>query len=348
MSASAAVADAAARTTLIMLLAVAMGAVLWLASGIGAVEPGERAVVLRWGAVAREVDSGLVLAWPRPIEAIVRVPGRDRALTTTIRRFASPSSALTAGAAEPGSALDPPPAPSAGTSGCLTGDAGLVHLTGTVVWTVVDPGAYAATTRDGPGTLVHAMERAFAASAIAACARRSVDGTLVVGSEPGDGAAADARERLRGELLAEVNLRLAELALGVSAQRVDLSIELPDDAKPAFAEVLSAGQAAEKAIATARAQAERTRQLASQARAQRIAQAAADARETVSRARVDTVGIVALARERDPERQALMRERIYRDSLDTVLHQAGAVVIVDRTTPALVWLSQLWPGPAKP
>jgi len=336
--------DAAARRTIAILwLAAGLVGTLWLISGITTIEPGSRAVVLRWGAVDRVIESGLVVAWPRPIETVMRIPGAERTQSTLIRRFASPSSAvlLPAPGAPATSPYDAALIAAAGTPGCLTGDAGLVHVTGTVVWTVTEPRAFATLTSDGPTTIVQALERCFAAATVAACARRSVDGVLVVGTADGDNHAAQARDRLRGELVADLIRRLQALDLGITASRVDLVVELPDNAKPAFSDVLTAAQSAERAVASARAGAERTRQEALQARSQRLSEAAATAQELITSAHVATDVVVSLSRERDPRRQFLLRERIYRDVLDKILHQAGQVTVVAPGTPTLLWLMPL-------
>jgi len=330
MSAGDAVDAAARRTAWVLVAAAVLAAGLWLVSGIATVEPGDRAVVLRWGAVDRVVGSGLVLAWPRPCEEIIRIPGPERTRTSEIRRLAMPA------AVHP--APDAAPQPPARTAGCLTGDAGLVHLEAAVVWTVEDPAAFVTATRGGEETLEHGLERAFIASAIGACAVRSVDGVLVVGSEAADEIAAQSRERLRGDLALALNARLAELGLGIRAQRIDITAELPARAKPAFAEVLSAAQAAERAVADARADAERMRQDALAFRAQRLGQAEALAKELTSRARVATDAIVALAQERDPGRQNLLRQRVWRERLEGILRKAGSVTALDRGRPVQLWL----------
>jgi len=345
MSTARALESAATRTTGVLWLAAGLVGLLWLVSGISTVEPGSRAVVLRWGAVDRVITSGLVVAWPLPLETIVRIPGSERTQSTLIRHFASPASAFRiADVANPSGGAAPYDAPliaTASTPGCLTGDAGMVHLTGTVVWTVSEPRLFAALIGDGPTTIVLALERCFAAAAVAACARRSVDGVLVVGTEVVDDQAAQARDHLRGELLTDLNRRLEALNLGITAQRIDLVVELPDAAKPAFAEVLTAAQSAERAVATARASAERTRQEALQARAQRLTDATATAQELISGAHVATDVVISLAQEHDPRRQFLLRERIYHDFLDTVLHQAGQVTLVASGTPSVLWLMPL-------
>jgi regulator of protease activity HflC (stomatin/prohibitin superfamily) len=360
---------AALRITGIQWVDAAMAGALWLLSGIATVEPGSRAVIVRWGAVDRVVPSGLVLAWPVPIERIIRIPGAELAQSTEMHRFAASAAApiaTAAGLAEQAAAQAPAAVPAGspaagqlgryevgfpaanGSNGCLTGDLGLVHLTATVVWTVDDPGDFVAAGGDGAGTISQALERAFTASAIAVVARRSIGSVLVVGSPQGDPSAAQSRERLRTELATELNARLAALRLGLIAQRIDLALSLPEAAKPAFAAVLSAGQAAERQVAEARAGAERQRQDAAQARTQRLAQATALASELISHARVSTAFILSLAQERDPERQYLMRERIYRDHVEAVLRHAAQLILVSPQTPLMVWWMQLWQPGGKP
>jgi regulator of protease activity HflC (stomatin/prohibitin superfamily) len=366
MTVLSAVDRAASRLTGIMWAIAAMVAALWLISGMGTVEPGNRAVIVRWGAVNRVVDSGLVLAWPAPIERIVRIPGAERTQSTAMRRFApaaavpgitdpptmTPGAPASAAAGipvsgQPGS-YEAGLAPASGGNGCLTGDLGLVHLAATVVWTVDDPADFVAAGGDGPGTISQALERSSTASAIAVSARRSIESMLVVGVNQDDAAAAQSRERVRTELTAGLNARLAGLHLGITAQRIDLALGLPEAAKPAFAAVLSAGQAAERLVAEARAGAERLRQEAAQARSQRLAQATALASELISHARVATDAIISLAQERDPDLQYLMRERLFRDRVEAVLHHAAQVILVSPRTPLMVWWMQLWPSASRP
>ena len=368
MTVTSAVDHAATRITGILWTVAAMVVVLWLLSGLSTVEPGNRAVIVRWGAVNRVVETGLVLAWPSPIEQIVRIPGAELAQSTDMRRFASiaavpiatiPAAETPVSPAGPAIATRPAgtfaasplghyeidfPAASA-SSGCLSGDLGQVHLIATVVWTVDNPREFVASGLDGTGTIAQALERSFTASAIAVVARRSIESVLVVGSAQANVAAAQSRERVRTELTEGLNARLVGLHLGITAQRIDLVVSLPESAKPAFAAVLSAGQSAERLVAEARAGAEHLRQEAAQARTQRLTQATAVASELISHARVRTDTILSLAQEHDTERQYLMRERIFRDRVEAILHHAAQVILVSPQTPLMVWWMQLWqPG----
>lgn len=323
MNAAAAIDAAARRTAGVLLAAAGLAAALWLASGITTVEPGDRGVVLRWGAVDRVVGSGLILAWPRPIESIVRIPGGERTLSSDIARFAAPPG-LPDGRRQ--------------TAGLLTGDAGLVHLSASVAWTVAEPADYVTAARGGDAAIARGLERAFASAAIAVCAGRGIDGVLVVGSEDADERAAQSRERLRGDLLAGLNARLDAMRLGIRARRVDLGATLPEAARPAFAEVLSAAQSAERQVAEARAAAERQRQEAALFRAQRLGQAEAAASELVSRARVSSEAILALAGERDPSRRWVLLQRVWRERLEPILRKVGQVTAVPRDRPLRLWL----------
>ncbi len=50
----------------------------WASSNFRQVPPDSRAVVLRFGQVNRVQESGLLLAWPRPIEQVRLLPAADR------------------------------------------------------------------------------------------------------------------------------------------------------------------------------------------------------------------------------------------------------------------------------
>ena len=68
-----------------LFIGVAVMAVAWLASGLVSVESGNRAVVMRFGKVDRIHDSGLVWAWPRPVETVVLAPSPERQLTHAVQ-----------------------------------------------------------------------------------------------------------------------------------------------------------------------------------------------------------------------------------------------------------------------
>lgn len=333
--------DTAVRSAMRFLLVVAaVLALAWTASGLRQVEPGTQAVVLRLGAVDRVAQAGLLLAWPRPFEEVVVLPARERQHTLEVTRLD-----LREGEREatpPG--VKPPPFDARKDGGyVLTGDAGVAHLKASVTWQVTDPRAYLLARERLPA----ALERATAAAVIRACAGRGLDGVMVAGLTGGDGSGRDerlaaSRERLRGDVLALLNQRLAGLGMGVEAGRVDLVASLPARARPAFEAVVAAEAAAARDVAEARTAATRAEQEADNERVRVLSAAQAKAQEIVAVARVATGRITALTDERDPERRAQLLRRLHRERLDTILkvlaNAGGTVMAVDGREPVKLYL----------
>ncbi|USU21207.1 SPFH domain-containing protein [Paraburkholderia fungorum] len=64
---------------------VVLAACAWAGSNIRRIPPDSRAVVLRFGAFVRTQDAGLLIAWPRPFESTLLVPGSARVLEQRIQ-----------------------------------------------------------------------------------------------------------------------------------------------------------------------------------------------------------------------------------------------------------------------
>ena len=336
------VAQAVALSIRALLVVVAVLAVAWLASGTVAVQPGDRAVVLRLGAVDRDAGAGLVVALPRPLEDVVVVPGPERQLHLVVSDL---------DLAEP----DRPRASDGidlrkDGGYVLTADGGIVHLQIQVVYQVSDARAWvlAGGRASAPGPQVaDSLRRATVAAAIAAGAMRTLDGVMVANGGPAgkagssDLAASRARDRLRAELVAGTNFRLAAISgsganLGVQVTRIDLTTRLPAKAQRAYDAVLSESQAADRRVAEARAAAERTVQAARQAQAEIQTSAEAARRETVATARAAADRVTALAAERSPERRRLLLTNLWRERLDKILRRCASVTAVDGRTPVRV------------
>jgi hypothetical protein len=111
---------------------------------------------------------------------------------------------------------------------------------------------------------------------------------------------------------------------------------LPPVAKVAFDSVLTATQAADQNVATARTAAERRRQGAERERDRLLTAARAVAVERVTAARVDTASINALEREinliksdgRAQTRNALIQQ-VYRDRVSGIVGRIGSMTLVD-------------------
>lgn len=309
-----------------LFIGVAVMAVAWLASGFVSVESGNRAVVMRFGKVERIHDSGLVWAWPRPVETVVLVPSPERQLTQEVRALDLATRGAEVVLAD--LVLDLRDGGYA-----LSGDGGAVHLAGVVTYHVSDAAGYLLAQE----RLASALERTFCASAIAAIAGRGLDGVLATRSADEAGndalAAAARREALRGDIRAQMNRRLKELSLGVEISRIDLTAVLPARAKPAFDQVLTAESEAARTVASARTDAEKYRQQGERDRSEILQTAEAKAKEAIAKARIATDRITALAAESSPERRALLLTRLYRERMETILRRAGLVTLVDGKEP---------------
>jgi regulator of protease activity HflC (stomatin/prohibitin superfamily) len=181
-------------------------ALFWVASNVSQVPPGTQAVVLRFGRIARVQQSGLMVAWPRPIERVELLPSTERQLDLRIAAEMKAGPAIV----DPVSAAtgEAPPA----TAGIyLTGDGGVVLLDATLTYRIDDAEAYYLEAAH----VAPVLRRLFLASAVAVAAGRGMDDFLVVRGGSGKPEIADQqsrREDLRGALVREINRRLRALA----------------------------------------------------------------------------------------------------------------------------------------
>jgi regulator of protease activity HflC (stomatin/prohibitin superfamily) len=75
---------------------VVLAACAWAGSNIRRIPPDSRAVVLRFGSFVRTQDAGLLIAWPRPFESTLLVPGSARVLEQRIQSLERDSRARAA------------------------------------------------------------------------------------------------------------------------------------------------------------------------------------------------------------------------------------------------------------
>jgi regulator of protease activity HflC (stomatin/prohibitin superfamily) len=292
----------------------------WLASGIVRVPADGTAVTLRFGRIVRVQGAGLALAWPPPVEQTVLLPGPARQLTLAITGAPHPAGL------DPVARLVSRGPLLGGAGSLLTGDGGVVLLDASLAYRITDPAAYYLT----ESHVVPALQRCFAASAVAVAAGHDLDDFLV--ARPGRlaaGAVAALRAAVHAELLAGVNRRLAGLGLGIEVTRLDVTAALPPVAKQAFDSVLTAGQMADQGIAAARTDAERTAQQAARDRDRILDQAQAAAAERVSDARTKVAAVVALEAQETPATRDALLQRAFRDAAAVLLARAGTVTTVD-------------------
>lgn len=312
----------------VLRVAMVLLALYWACSNISQVPPGAQAVVLRFGEVVRVQQSGLMLAWPRPIEHVELLPSTERQLDLPIAAEMKPGAAII----DPVSrATGEVPPPTAGVF--LTGDGGVVLLDARLTYRVADAEAYYLEAAH----VAPVLRRLFLASAVTVVASHGMDDFLVVRGGPGSADAARLqarREEMRGALVREVNRRLRMLApreasIGIEVTRADVTAMLPPAAKFAFDAVLDATQMAEQGLAAARTEATRIHQGADQERDRILNEATANADERVATATAHVAAITALEQRMDPSGRPSLLDQLYRERIAGILKQAGAVSTVD-------------------
>ena len=305
-------------------------AVAWVGSNVRQIDPQNRAVVLRMGALDRIQNAGLLLAWPRPFEQVVIVPAADRVSERRIDNLMRSDAALQADRVA--TFATPVNDALAGSGYLLTGDAGVVQLDVRVFYNVTEPYAFVL---QGEHVLP-ALDRLVTRSAVALTAARDLDTILVARPEliGSDSQAAERRERLRGDLVQGINQQLAALSaagqsLGLEVVRVDVQSSLPGPAVNAFNAVLTASQHAEQAVAAARNEAAKVTQSATQQADRSVEQAQAQASERLAKAQADTSTIINLAKVQQAGNDPGLMLRLYRERMPKILSQAGSVTSVD-------------------
>lgn len=310
-----------------LFLAAGLIAAAWLVSNFQQIPPDSQAVVMRFGSVARVRGSGLLLAWPRPIEQVVVLPAAARQLQLPIRRYEDNQY----GSVSQG--FDASSDPRSNSGFLLTGDSGVVHLEARVFYQINDPLAYMI----AADHIEPALERLFLASAVALMAGRDMDSVLVARPEiASEATEATRRERLRSDLMNAVNRRLADLgqqgaSLGITVSRVDLVPSIPAGAKQAFDTVLIVTQDAEARAAMARTTAEMTSQEANRNKDRIAASATAAAEETITNAKAQTASIEALEQQSHDMSRSMQLTRVYYDRVEALLKKAQRVDVVDRS-----------------
>lgn len=329
-------AEWAFRFLFFVVAAVALG---WLLSGVHRIPADGQAIVFRFGKPVRMQGPGLLVAWPAPVERVVVLPSAARQIEFHLPRLDNSQGEDADILAEYGADLDSDPR--GNTAFLLTGDGSVVYLQATLFYQITDPVAYTVAGEH----VAPALQRLFLASAVAAIAGRDLDTVLVARPEAAaQPAEAAMRERLRNDLMAAVNRRLADLAqrhagLGLQVSRVDITASIPSGAKAAFDHVLTVTQQAQQAIAQARTEAELKTQAANQERDRIMTQATARADEIVNHAKAQTATIIALgASSRDPT-HAMLMQRLYNDRIGPLLHRVGHVETVDPADSAHTILS---------
>ncbi|RDU97654.1 SPFH domain-containing protein [Trinickia dinghuensis] len=336
---------------------VAAGA--WAFSNVRRIPADGRAVVMRFGAFVRKQDAGLLIAWPRPFETVVMVPGSAHVLSLPIRSLQRDARASAAdagasgaaagtGAAQPADEAPPEgaqmpeallPDALAGSGYMLTGDDGVVQLNATLYYRVVDPYAYVLQ----KDRLDAALERIVSASALQVAAARDIDSILVARPEQrvSEQRMALERDQLRTDVAHEIERHLDALerehaGLGVEVVRVDLQAAFPAAAVGAFTAVLTSLQQAERNVAEARTFAEQHRQEGQQHADTILANAQASAVERVAQARSSTAAIAQLEQAAQAGSDPGLMARLYRDRMQQILSKVHVTTVDPHDTSNLI------------
>ncbi len=304
---------------------VILAALAWPFTNIRQIQPDSRAVVLRLGRVVRVQGAGLLLAWPKPIERVELLPAAERQIEfdfDPLRPPAGSDVALTEWTVVTEARQN--------AGFFMTGD-GVIHLTAALFYRIADPAAYMLQ----QGHVAASLKAVTLASLVSLAAARDTD-TLVV-TRSGTGltqADRGRRERLRTDLVAAIDRRLADLrnqgaSLGIEVSRVDLGTALPTGAKAAFEGVLVAAQQADYVVAGARSEAARVEQKAQQDSTAMLDDARAVAEERTTAATAHTASIRTLAHAADGVTGEALLTNIYNDRMRTLLRQAKTVDAFD-------------------
>jgi modulator of FtsH protease HflK len=316
-------------------IAMVLLALFWATTGVREIASDSQVIVRRFGRIVRAQQTGLLVAWPRPIEQVQILPGPERQLTQDVSVLLAPSDKYQAivGTTSQDTAGSDVVAPQRA-GAYLTGDGNVVLLTASLIYRINDPIAYALEeTHVGP-----ALDRLFRATAVRITAGRNLNDFLVVqtNDQSDNGQAIIAlRSEVRDSLLKVMNDRLQALdaagaQLGVEVEQINLTPSLPPDAKAAFDQVLVATQAADRGVAMARTDAELRRQQANTQADQLVSAAQAKATEIVSKASVDTASILALVHdERTLQSRDSLLLREYRSRVANIMNSTGRVTLVD-------------------
>jgi membrane protease subunit HflK len=284
-------------------LIVAVGLLLWAATGVYIVAPDERGVVLRFGKVVRETESGPHYRLPWPIEQVLKPS------VTSIRKEEIGFRTIEAGSpARYQEVVDE--------ALMLTGDENIVKLEFIVQYKVrpdaEGTSAFLFNIRDPQGTL----------RAIAEAAMREVIGRTNI-----DGALTEGKEEIQVAAQKELQRVLDHYAAGIEVVTVQLQdVDPPDQVSEAFKDVISAQQDKERLINEAYGYANDAVPKARGEAAQLVNEAEGHREGTVREASGAAQRFVALQTEyaKAPE---VTRRRLYLETMEAILPQVDKIVL---------------------
>jgi len=305
----------------VILVVAAVAFVLW--SSIYTVPSDSVAVVQRFGKYHTEVPPGLHVKLPFSIDAATLVPVK--------RQLKQEFGFSTPGARDP--YQSPRPRDKRRETQMVTGDLNAALVEWVVQYRVSDPTKFLFEVREPSETLRYVSESVMRE----VVGDRTVDEVITIG-----------RQEIETEALAKMQALSTKYTMGISIDQVQLkNINPPQPVQESFNEVNQAQQEKEKLINEARRDYNKVIPLAEGEKDQRIREADGYRLKRVNEAEGDAARFKALLAEynRAPE---VTRRRIYIETMQTVLPQLRAKIIIDAQAqnilPLLNLQSQKGPG----
>jgi membrane protease subunit HflK len=282
----------------LIIAAVGTVVLLWLASGFYIIGPGERGVVLLFGRVVDQTESGLRYRLPKPIQSHYVVD------IATVRRVEIGFRSDRAGTrALPGESL------------MLTGDENIVDVQLFVQYLVRDPSQFLFRARNPEMTLHSSAEVALRA----AVGEANIDYTMTEGR-------VEVQSRVKKQL--QDLLDLYGTGLLVTEARL-LVVDPPREVKEAFHDVVRAWEDRERLIKEAEGYAEGVVPKARGEAVQMLRDAEAYREQRLIRARGDAERFLRIHGEYQ-KAEAVTRDRLYLEMVDRVLPRTKTVVLESR------------------
>ena len=291
-----------------MLLAiVGIGLVLWLASGIYMVGPGEQGVVRQFGKMHSQTGPGLQYHLPQPIQSrdVVNVAGVRRA------EIGFRSTGEHVRVVEEESLM-------------LTGDENIVAGQLFVQYVIKDPATFLFRSREPEQILMTATEVALRN----VVGRNTIDFTMTEG-----------RPQVQEQTKEQLQRFLDEYQTGLLATEVRLLVvDPPLDVKDAFHDVVRAWEDRERLIQEARGFAEDVLPRSRGEAAEIVRKAEAYKEQRIIRSQGEAKGFQDV-RESYEKASTVTRERLYLETMERILPRTEKVILPSQSTSSVLpWL----------
>ena len=295
-------------------------AVVFLGSGITRVESGKKAIHLQFGKYVDTLDSGLVWAWPNPIDKIVEI------LVDESTEITSDVGYRTADEKEPQASMSFQPTYDGYT---LSGDGNVLHIKAEMTFSLDETkGGAIKEYKFGFSDIDLFLKSILDNAVYHASASRSAIDAFTNPDELGD-----AIER-RVEKTIRKNSKDLQLKINLTTPKV----KVPEDVKPAFDAFLKVQQENEQKLATAKADAESTK-LNALGQAKVIEGAGQTAANTLLTSVQAEAKAFSAQRSYYEENPLLFEQRLVAETMQRVLTNAVDVFYLSGRTPR-IWLNR--------